>query len=448
MKNKLKSFFLVLFAVLFLALFLGVAQFVLVREVSKNEIYIPSESQFAVKIQGKELLKSSMHDLFLDKPDAEIFALLRNLSKKEGSNQKVKESGIELLADVLIFNYKTDKGEFFGFIFQLSNSSSFQQNVLDQATENAGGVCNSETGILLLFKPSLKNQTISKEEIQKVALQILNNPTKSSYFSPNKLEKNSFIFLENKGFSTLFPKLGKGDLSLNIQDSILKIDGKFSTIQSQTKSNWSLKPKGFHLSSSIINAEIQDTIQYFFQKQGFNLPKTKAISINYNGIQMGNGGIIPKMDLLLEFDSIVSKESLVQPQSWRKLGLTISQNSDQEYTLNNGSTQFVLTILNDQTIFIGSDKASLQSKPNDRLFYMTGDARYLTAIEGGGLVAMSLNLYPPFKTGKDFLESLKKSDLEIVSKGNSTLIRGEILFKGNRSVTVETLRLILRINEF
>ena len=168
MKNKLKSFFLVLFAVLFLALFLGVAQFVLVREVSKNEIYIPSESQFAVKIQGKELLKSSMHDLFLDKPDAEIFALLRNLSKKEGSNQKVKESGIELLADVLIFNYKTDKGEFFGFIFQLSNSSSFQQNVLDQATENAGGVCNSETGILLLFKPSLKNQTISKEEIQKV----------------------------------------------------------------------------------------------------------------------------------------------------------------------------------------------------------------------------------------------------------------------------------------
>lgn len=448
MKNKLKSFLLVLFAILFLALFIGIAQFVLVKDLSKNEMYIPSESQFAVKIQGKKLFKSSLHDVFLEHPDAEIFSLLRNLSKKEGSNRKAKDTGIDFLADVLIFNYTTEKGEFYGFVFDLSNSAAFQKNMLDAATKNSGGACNSETGILLLFKPNLKGETISKQTIQKEALRILNNPTKKAYFNLNKLANNSFISIEKNGISTVLPSIGKGNISFNIQDSILKIEGEFSKYLSQTKSNWTLKPKGFHVSSSILSAEIQDTIHYFFQKQGFDLPKTKAISINYAGVQMGNGGIIPKIDLLIEFDSILSKSAFIQPQSWRNLGFTISQISDQDFNLSNGSNQFILSFLDDQTIFIGSDKASLQNKPNDRLFYLTGDARYLTAIEGGGLVAMSLNLYPPFKTGKDFLESLKKSDLEIVSKGNKISINGEIIFKDNRSVTVEILRLLLRINEF
>lgn len=445
---KIKSFVLALFALVFLAVFIGVSRFILVKEDPKNEVFIPAQSQYAIKVQGKELFKTSLHDLFLDKPDAEVFSLLRKLTAKENGNQKVKDSGIDFLSDVLIFNYPTADGEYFGFVFQLNDANAFQKNILDEAAKNTGGVCNAETGILLVFNPKKKSILLSKEAIQKEALQILNNPRQEAFFTKMNFKNNSFIYLEKRKETTDFPSFGKGDLSLDIKDSVLHIAGKFSSTPTVSKSNWTLKPQGFHISSSMLNAEIQDTIQYLFTKQGFNLPKTTKIAFNYSGIQMGNGGIIPKMDLLLEFDSTISKTEFLEPQHWRKLGFTISRNTDNEYDLNNGSNDFLLTFLDDKTIFIGPNKDNLVNKSNDRIFYMTGDARYLTKIEGGGLVAMGINLYPPFKTGKDFLESLKKTDIEITSKGKNTVIKGEILFKEGRSVTVETLRLMLRVNEF
>ena len=68
--TKIKSFILAIFALVFLAVFIGVSRFILVKEDSKNEVFIPAQSQFAIKVQGKELFKTSLHDLFLDKPDA------------------------------------------------------------------------------------------------------------------------------------------------------------------------------------------------------------------------------------------------------------------------------------------------------------------------------------------------------------------------------------------
>lgn len=446
--TKIKSFVLAIFALVFLAIFIGVSRFILVKEVSKNEVFIPSQSQYAIKIQGKELFKTSLHDLFLEKPDAEIFSLLRKIIKKGSGNQKAKDSGINFLSDVLIFNYPTSEGEFYGFILQLNDANAFQKNILDEAAKNTGGVCNVETGILLVFNPKKKSTALSKEAIQKEALQILNNPKQESFFNKMNFKNNSFIYLEKRNETADFPSFGKGDLSLDIKDSILHFAGKFSATPSISKSKWTLKPQGFHVSSSMLNAEIQDTLQYLFTKQGFNLPKTTKIALNYSGIQMGNGGIVPKIDLLLEFDSTISKIEFLEPQHWRKLGFTISRNTENEYDLNNGSSDFLLTFLDDRTIFIGPNKDNLIHKSNARIFYMTGDARYLTKIEGGGLVTMGINLYPPFKTGKDFLESLKKTDIEITSNGKNSIIKGEISFKEGRSVTVETLRLLLRVNDF
>jgi hypothetical protein len=446
--TKIKPFVLATFALIFLALFIGTSRFILVKEDTKNEVFIPAQSQYAIKVQGKELFKTSLHDLFLDKPDVEVFGLLRKLIEKQTDNQKIKDFGINFLSDVVMFNYHTTEGEFYGFVFQLGNSIAFQRNILDEISKNTGGVCNTETGILLIFNPKKKNSIISKESIQKEALQILNNPRRKSFFTKINFKNNSLIYLEKHSELTDFQYFGKGNLSLDIKDSVLNIAGKFSSAPTVSKSNWTLKPQGFHISSSMLNAEIQDTIQYLFTKQGFNLPKTTKVAFNYSGIQMGNGGFIPKMDLLLEFDSTISKTEFLEPQHWRKLGFTISRNTDNEYDLNNGSNDFLLTFLDDRTIFIGPNKENLVNKSNDRIFYMTGDARYLTKIDGGGLVAMGINLYPPFKTGKDFLESLKKTDIEITSNGKNTVIKGEISFKEGRSVMVETLRLMLRVNEF
>lgn len=446
--SKIKSFLLAVFALIFLAVFIGITRFILVKEISKNEIYIPIQSQFAIKIQGKELFKTSIHDLFLEQPDAEIFSLIRKLTQKGSGNQKVKDSGINFLSDVLIFSYPNNDGEYYGFVLQLNDASAFQKSILDEAAKNTGGVCNAETGILLFFNPKKKNTILSNESIRKEAVQILKNPRKESFFTKMNFTNNAFIYLEKRKETKNYSAFGQGNLSVAIQDSTLQLSGKFTAAHPIFKSNWSLTPKGFHISSSLLNTEIQDTLQYLFTKQGFNLPKTTKIAVNYSGIQMGNGGIVPKMDLLLEFDSTISKAEFLEPKYWRKLGFTISRNTDNEYDLNNGSNDFLLTFLDDKTIFVGPNKDNLSHKSNNRIFYMTGDARYLTRIEGGGLVAMGINLYPPFKTGKDFLESLKKTDLEITSKGKNTVIKGEISFKEGRSVTVETLRLLLRVNEF
>ncbi len=448
MKNKFKSFLLVFFAFLFLAVFIGFARFVLVKEVATNELYVPSQSQLVLKIQGKEILKTSFYDLFLQHPDAEIFSLLRNLTQKEAGKPKIKDSGIDFLADVLIFNYPTTKGDFFGFIFQLNNSNSFQKNFLSASPKNTGGISNAQTGIFLLFKPTNPNHELSKETIEREAFKILNNPRKEKYFTQRTSKDDSFLVLETKAFTGFSPALGKGFLSFHIKDSTLEINGKFASKSSPSQPNWNLKPQGFHFSSSLLTVELKDSIQSQLKKQGFVLPRPAKIAFNYAGLQMGNGGIIPKMDLLLGFDSIVPKNNLLDPKLWRKFGFTISKNTAQEYALNNGKSEFKLIFLDEYTFFIGSSTASLEHQVSNRLFYLTGDASYLTKIEGGGLVAMSLNLYPPFKTSKDFLESLKTSDLEIYTKGRNSFIRGDITFREGKSVTVEILRLLLKTNEF
>lgn len=446
MTSKFKSIFLVSISVAFLVLFLGVARFVLVEDVHSHEKYIPDKSQYAIQIQGKEIFKTSIHDLFLEYPDREIFNLLQKLIIEGTTSQKIKDIGINVLSDVFIFNYSTAGGEFFGFIFQLTNSNSFQKNLLDQVSKNTGGACNSETGILLMFKPAFEKTVLSKSEIEKEALQILNNPQQGKYFTENQLSDNSFLLLE-KTSSDPTSFFGTGNVSLHSQDSILKIKGSFSTNKKIPKSNWSLRPHGFHLSSSLLTSEIKDSIQKQLQKQGFDLPKPAKIAFNYAGIQMGNGGIIPKVELLLEFDTVVPKNKLIEPKSWRKLGFTLSEKSAQEYVLSNGSTEFLLIILDAKTIFIGPNKTNLSQQQNNRLFHLTGDARYLTKIEGGGLIAMSLNLYPPFRISKDFVESLKTSDVEIYTKNGKSIVRGEISFREKKSVTVETMRLFLKLNE-
>lgn len=446
--SKFRSFILVLLSVIFLAVFFGVAQFVMVQERNKNDVYIPENSSFAIQIHGKEIFKKSVHDLLLEHPDAEIFTLLRNLSKKETGNQKVQESGINVLADLLIFNYPNAEGEFYGFIFQLNNAASFQKNILDEVAKNTGGVCNAKTGIVLLFRPHDKNKVLSKELIEKQAFEILNNPRREGYFTGKISKDDSFLSFEKTTAKDPSANFGKGNAFFQIKDSTLAITGKFASNTSTSHSNWNLKPNGFHLSSSMLTNEMKDSIQNQLKKQGFTLPKPARIAINYSGVQMGNGGIIPKMELLIEFDSVIHKETFVAPQSWRKLGFTISRSSDEIYQLTNGSSKFILQFLDAKTVFIGPNLDHLSKEKSNRTFYVTGDARYLTKIDGGGLVTMGLNLYPPFRTGKDFLETLKTTDIEIYEKEGNTFIQGEITFREGKSVTVEFMRLLLKINEF
>ena len=447
MNSKFKSSILVISAFVLITAFIGIARFVHVKEVNHNEVYIPAESNYALKFEGKEVFKSSLHDLFLEHPDAEVFNLLRKFSKKDSDRMKIKDPGIKYLADILVFNYPTVNGEIFGFIFQLNDAKSFQKNILNEVSRNSGGVCNAETGILLIFTPTNENEVMSTRSLEKKALQFLNHPRKGTILSKIEPTTASFLDVEKLTEAKANSPFGKGKLSLNIAGALLKMDGQFNANSTLPQAAWTLKPEGFHISSSWINQSIQDSIQNQLKKQGFDLPKMKSVAVNYFGVQMGNGGIIPKMELLLEFDSIVHQSELLAPKKWRKLGFTISKNTDYEYALSNGSTQYILLFLDSKTVFIGQNKNNLQEKQNEFIFRMTGDARYLTKIEGGGLVAMGLNLYPPFKVSKDFLESLTKTDVAIYSKGKNTLIQGEVSFKEGKSVTVETIRLILKVND-
>jgi hypothetical protein len=107
---------------------------------------------------------------------------------------------------------------------------------------------------------------------------------------------------------------------------------------------------------------------------------------------------------------------------------------------------YTLRILDDFTLFFGSNTANLLQEKNSDLFLLEGDLTNLTEINGGGLMAVGLNFYPPYKASKTLFQSLSVAEIKFKSVNGKNKLSGKFEFKNEKTVVTEMLRFLLTLN--
>jgi hypothetical protein len=435
---KLKRIFPVLFGLLFLWGTFLLSEFLFAKKTNENAFYIPESAEIVVKMDAKSFFQSAIYDVFLDDKDKEVFSQVEKMAQKDFDNSPWKDAGIDLLSDVIYFEKSVSGGKITGFLFNLTDAKIFKANISSMVSENQFFNANENVGILISTTSGISDklakafasQTLTKKNV---------NP--KIFTSENKEGQILSVSTSSKS------PFGKGQMNVQLLSNKLILEGEFTAQNNNSTSNWTLKKDGFHLLSGIIPQNLADTLQSKMNADGFNLPKINRLFVNYRGTNIGENNILPDGDLLLSFDSKLDRKALVENQiPWQKLGFVVEASTPNGLLLIKEEKAYTLRILDDFTLFFGSNTSNLLQKKNTDLFLLEGDLTNITEINGGGLMTVGLNFYPPYKASKTLFQSLSVAEIKFKAMNGKNKLTGKFEFKNEKTVVTEMLRFLLTLN--
>ncbi len=427
-----------LFGLLFLWGTFLLSEFLFVKKTNENAFYIPESAEIVVKMDAKSFFQSAIYDVFLDDKDKEVFSQVEKMAQKDFDNSPWKDAGIDLLSDVIYFEKSVSGGEITGFLFNLTDAKIFKANISSMVSENQFFNANENVGILISTTSG-----ISDKQAKVFASKVLSkkNVNPKIFTSENKEGQILSVSTSSKS------PFGKGQMNVQLLSNQLMLEGEFAAQNNISTSNWTLKKDGFHLLSGIIPQNLADTLQSKMNADGFNLPKINRLTVNYRGTNIGENNILPDGDLLLSFDSKLDRKALVENQiPWQKLGFVVEASTPNGLLLIKEEKAYTLRILDDFTLFFGSNTANLLQKKNTDLFLLEGDLTNITEINGGGLMTVGLNFYPPYKASKTLFQSLSVAEIKFKAMNGKNKLTGKFAFKNEKTVVTEMLRFLLTLN--
>ena len=103
-KKAIASFFstVVLFSIAWLVLLFS--QGILETNENKNVHYIPSDANYAIRIDGRELAEKTLFSIFLESKDEEILDMLQEaFAENKSKDKKWIQDGVDYLSDILLY---------------------------------------------------------------------------------------------------------------------------------------------------------------------------------------------------------------------------------------------------------------------------------------------------------------------------------------------------------
>jgi hypothetical protein len=435
---KLKRILPVLFGLLFLWGTFLLSEFLFAKKTNENAFYIPESAELVVKIDAKSFFQSAVYDVFLVDKDKEVFAQLEKMVQGDFDNSPWKDSGIDLLSDVIYFEKSISNGKISGFLFNLTDAKNFKANISSMVSENQFFNANANVGILISTTSG-----ISDKQAKAFASKALTKKNVNPKIFTSESKEGQILSVSTSSKSPF----GKGQMNVQLLSNQLILEGEFAAQNNISTSNWTLKKDGFHLLSGIIPQNLADTLQSKMNADGFNLPKINRLSVNYRGTNIGENNILPDGDLLLSFDSKLDRKALVENQiPWQRLGFVVEASTPNGLLLIKEEKAYTLRILDDFTLFFGSNTANLVQQKNTDLFLLEGDLTNITEINGGGLMTVGLNFYPPYKANKTLFQSLSVAEIKFKAMNGKNKLTGKFAFKNEKTVVTEMLRFLLTLN--
>lgn len=446
MQNRKALFsFISIGFILFIAwLFLLVFQSILKENANVNIRHIPKDATFAMRLDGKEIAERTLFSIFLETKDPTVIELLQDVvTQNFKKNGGFKNYGVDFLSDVVIFEIPYKNSTVQGMLLNVSNDHLFRKNLT--ITKKIFAYKNN-IGVVLF--DSEKNKKFSAVELKGLATKIVLNMQEKSD-SPFKNSQGSGKFIETYTKGSFFGEssyFGRSNVLFELQENSLLLSGNISMNAKQPNTLIEiLKPQGLHISSSIIPANVSDSLNQWLSRYNASIPPIKQFSINFKGTKIINHSsgffIIPQMELLITCEGPVSIYKILSTEKFHE---------SLDYELNSKFIRFQEDTLyfkqiSPNTFYLGITEKPVYGKIiNEDIFRMEGSIKPLTHIEGGGLMISFLEMLPIYRASKDLAANTDYIKL-IVSKENKkkAKLRGDLHFSDGHSPMNELVKFLL-----
>lgn len=417
--------------------FLSGREFLMVKPID-NLHHVPTQATFAMRIDGTSLLKASAFSIILEANDKELIEAINvQIDEKRKRKGPSKSLGIDYLSDLVVYTLPFEEGQIIGFTYNLSRPDLMRKNASHTLNINEVYAINENIGVVLKYNGKTRLSPERRSKMIRLAEKIAFEPLKNTLTENISIrEANKIIQLSSKGQmfgeTTLF---NRADVDLVLSDKGLTISGELYKNQLNKRAfhpaNYSLKPDGLHLYTTLIPQKVQDTIYNFLSTNGLIIPKIHAISINYRGSTINNTDrnliYSPDIDFLITFETDFDFKKAVSQSSI----LTSVKLKPTVEGLTNGIRNFIFKRIDSKTYLISSKNALIpEIKASNCLFCIAGKLDALTTIKGDKMILFFLENLPIFKTTKDFFAKTEGLKIEISnSKKNMASINGQFNFK-------------------
>ena len=449
-KNNIKSLLTAIVLLAFLWAAFLITQLISKAPEHKNEYFIPESATFAIKLDSRKLVNKALFTLLFEGRDEKIAEKIRELLNKP--REAKKDIGVNLLSDAVVFASPFKKGKLVIVALNLSNRSDFEANIQEHLNDKQVVETIDNVGFILTYLSTDGLNSIDKREIstyfKQNILPLTNNST--SRFT-GEIKEGSFLQSYTKG--NLFGKdtyFNSSNSQFSLAENGIDLTSDLTLSKNKTKpANKILIPRygNFHFSSGIVPPSLQDSLSAIAGRLGLKLPALKSVSINYAGIniQSNDDGmtVLPNIDLLLEFKSAFSVETIFKQDTiLKKIGGKFEDN-----IFKIGGKRYYYEQVDSKTISISSsESAAIITNKKQELFAVKGNLSSLLKIEGGGMIVSLLDMIPAYKASKELFTNIDDVNITLKkSKGNTAKMKGSILFKKDHFVMNEMLKFALEM---
>lgn len=399
---------------------------------NENVEFIPENSVFVARIDGRKLLKEGLSSVILQE-DNEIISLIEKLTTDRSDTSGISNRpGINFNSDIVFFTILNGENKLFGALFNLNSPKKFNENLPNLLKSHQSFSSNGHIGVVLSESISNDVKPFNKKELKSIAIDLIKEkqdfPFEEvlSFPDDNTMAKT----WSEQGFLKNSDVFSNSNLSFSVNEHILDLYGTLE-ISSNKESliNKQLKPKGTHLTILQLSEIANDSITKLLDEFNLETANINGLSINFYGteiIEEPSFVIVPKFDALLYFESNFDVKTNID-------SLT-TQGIIEEYTddyLLYGGCKFYYKQINSQTIYIGKSKnPEYQDFDKSTIVEVSGSLEPLTLITGTGIMKKFIEIISIFSASKGLSEKIDEIDFRMI-RGEKDIVKlkGELKFK-------------------
>jgi hypothetical protein len=244
-------------------LMVNISGLIISEQANDNIEFVPANSTFALRIDGRELAENTLFSIILESKDEDILKLFEESIKKRTSGEKeFTNTGINYLSDVILFKIPYGKTELTGILFNLLNRTTFQKNLPGLLDEDQVVASNGNVGLILSSDVS-SDERLDKKMLRKYAEKLLKSKNKGHHqifhsgSAPNRFSEIHFHSSDKLNDESEVNLLFEQD------EQAFELKGKLSS-QNKIKVNYlshELDAEGLHITSKLFSDAWADTLQ-------------------------------------------------------------------------------------------------------------------------------------------------------------------------------------------
>ncbi len=438
--RKYNSIYKILITIILLGL-LWITLFFLVfalppKKAALTEL-LPDDTDMVLSVNMHQLLSTLFIDAtYKTKLNPEDLAALKD---KRISKENLFK-GVDFNNEVVFF-YDSWKNELVkGLLFNLSNEKKFNQ--ISTAKDNVIKASNHQQGIFIYLDKNASQETI--DHYTRFAQEAMKS--KKSNGSYPHLDGIMNLNFKGNHFSYI------QDLTVNVkmkdEHLILKGKGQLDSILPLKKMHMLETPsdrKYFEIQSGKLPDSVFKHLDGFMQQLNIQLPRVTSQQVLLYGIAIenyrGSPLILPKMDLVLRFDSLVVMDSLL-----KNIDKDVKHIKVEGHFIEIGNVKYYYQQLSDNEIYLGVTETPKTSYIETRVLPLTkGFPSVILDIKGKGIIARIINLLPQVKNTKMFLKDVDYYDIhsEFITD-NKLKIDGKIRLEKGKMMSVGLAEFMLK----